>query len=164
MGIPNRYADGRTHKPHTIILTGPCPSRVERMKCWAEARVQRKLRRNIEPITSFYPYLSRSTYSDDALMLQVDAAVPRGLSQQVRADVCQEILVGILSGEVRREDLSEAVRQYVKTVYQTYERHWNHCSLDSSLGVDDDRQLHDIMASEMLSPLDEILERECIAL
>jgi hypothetical protein len=61
-----------------------------------------------------YPYLTDTTVGDGAELLTIiNALVPR-LAESVRADVCQELALSVLIGEVKLEELSLHVRDYAK--------------------------------------------------
>lgn len=69
----------------------------------------------------FYPYIVGPPTDEMALVLRVHEAVPRYLPNELRADVCQELLVDILAGnmlveQLGGEDFGRLIRDKMKQV------------------------------------------------
>lgn len=63
----------------------------------------------------FYPFISRASTDDHALLMQIHAAVPRAVDHSIRGDVCQDLVCGVLAGEIRISELREAVPIFLET-------------------------------------------------
>lgn len=68
-----------------------------------------------------WPYLSREPNDADALIMRVSAAVPKTMPEQVRADVCQDLILGVLAGDFTEADLTAQVSRYIRQHYKTVE-------------------------------------------
>jgi hypothetical protein len=82
------------------------------------------------PITEFYPYISATPTDDHALIIAVDSLVPKGLADHTRADICQDMIVSVLSGDVLLENLRDAVPKFIKQYFKQSPSKYNHLSLD----------------------------------
>ena len=79
---------------------------------------------NIEPKTreTGWPYLAGPPANDmEKLFVRVANTIPRGLPEQVRADVGQELIVGLLSGDFTEEMLGKQLRRYIRKHYKENE-------------------------------------------
>jgi hypothetical protein len=101
----------------------------------------------------FYPYLAHDPKKPDegqALVLLVNKAVPKGWPDSVRADVCQDLIVSILSGEIRRDEVDESVQRYIRQHFKTLPMRWEgdrtRTSIDAPLPGAEDLTLHDLLS------------------
>ena len=92
-----------------------------------------------------YPYIIGEAKDDHAFLLAVNAIVPRGLPGDLRADVCQDMLLAILEGNLSPDDLETAMPNYLKAARKRYQMPWGTVSLDAPLW-DDGRPLYEILA------------------
>lgn len=69
---------------------------------------------------SVYPYIKGPLREEHSLLVAVDAVVPKSLPYEVRGDVCQELILAVLAGDVNLEQLPEAVPLYIKQHYRSY--------------------------------------------
>lgn len=102
----------------------------------------------------FYPYLvhdvSKPTEGADLVKL-VNQVVPSTIPEQWRADICQEMIVGLLSGDIKKDNINEHVAKYVSGQFAAnpilYEHHMRRFSLDAPLRGDDEnhRSLNDLL-------------------
>jgi hypothetical protein len=72
-------------------------------------------------VAEFYPYAVSAPTDEMALVLAVHKAVPKHLPDELRADVCQELLVDILSGnllveQLNSEDFGRVMRDKLKHI------------------------------------------------
>jgi hypothetical protein len=103
--------------------------------------------RSTQPLN--YPYLIHKPQDGNlerTMMLAVNAAVPRGLPDFLRADICQDLIVAILSGDIKIEDLRGSVREYTGKILKMHPIKYGDLSLDASIGDDDDRTFGDILS------------------
>lgn len=80
-----------------------------------------------------YPYMVHDGKSDAGadLVKVVNTLVPRGLPPEVRADVCQDIIVAILSEQIALADLSGAtVKDFVSVGRKFFQDKWQLFSLE----------------------------------
>ena len=82
------------------------------------------------------------------LVLLVHGAVPRGLPDQLRGDVCQEIIAGILAGDLTEADIPNQLRRYIRKVRVEQEADFAAVSLDAPRR--DGRSWHDVLGAETL--------------
>lgn len=104
--------------------------------------------RQAMPYERQYPFsASRKAAPGNDLVQLVNASVPRGLSPDNRADICQEIIVGILCGEIDRDNIEIAVKEKMKSVNSEYQSKYGDLSLDAAMG-DSELRLIDTLAEE----------------
>ena len=93
----------------------------------------------------FYPFMVHNPTEPDGardLVLLVNQAVPDRWPEQIRADVCQEMIVGLLSGDIAVGELRDSVQKYwqkhFKTLPQQYGEGGLRISFDAPVpGTDD---------------------------
>lgn len=69
---------------------------------------------NIKPRSqAAWPFINNSS-DRHPLIEAIDAAVPRGLRENVRQDICQNIAVAILLGEVHLDSLRDVVERFIR--------------------------------------------------
>lgn len=81
----------------------------------------------------FYPYLMhKPTEGDGAaeLVWAVHEAVPEYLPHHIREDICQDLLVALLAGDIQRWELEENVREYSRRVMKMHPFKYGDLSLD----------------------------------
>lgn len=77
-------------------------------------------------------YSNRHTMpSADEILQAVQRVVPAGLSEQVRADVCQDLVVGIFAGDFHLSDIESTAPKYVKRVLRQFANKYGPLSLDA---------------------------------
>jgi hypothetical protein len=64
-----------------------------------------------------YPYLLDDRVDGAELLLRINALVPRGLPETIRADVCQALALAVLMGEIRSDEIDAHVSSYVRQQY-----------------------------------------------
>lgn len=82
-----------------------------------------------------YPFIAhdpRKTTGAD-LVAKVNKAVPRGLPEEIRADICQDLICAILAGEMTEADLQGNVRDFVKTGRKMFADKWAFVNLDAEV-------------------------------
>ncbi len=94
-----------------------------------------------------YPFLIHDGGKPEhALLKKVMAAVPRGDSDRF-ADMCQDLIVGILSGDFAEDDLALPAKEVRRRVYAMSPGKYGDLSLDAPRG-DGDFSLMDTLADE----------------
>lgn len=71
---------------------------------------------------TFYPYLVHDPEREDegkALVALANELVPRTLPEDIRADVCQELIMSILIGDITKENAREFVKSHIGRVFKS---------------------------------------------
>lgn len=86
----------------------------------------------------YYPYLVHDPETSDGqeIVQLVNEIVSKQLPAQVRADACQDLAVGILSGEINPADAYDWVNRYVRDVFKMHPTKWADISFDQPLFAD----------------------------
>lgn len=69
----------------------------------------------------FYPYLVHDPDKDDggkALVMLANELVPTTLPEQWRADVCQDLVIGILSGDIQLDRARDYVQEKISVAFK----------------------------------------------
>lgn len=101
----------------------------------------------------FYPYAAHNSSKPDEgrdLVLFVNSIVPATLPEQWRADACQEIILGILAGDISRGSAHDHVAKYIRKAFKDsaykFEGGKLKASMDARLSPEmDDVTLHDVL-------------------
>lgn len=86
-----------------------------------------------EPLL-YYPYIVHDPLQmteHEKLVMAVNAVVPSTLPEDLRADICQDIIVALLTGELTRERLADSARPFVKEAMKARPIKYGHLSLDA---------------------------------
>lgn len=121
------------------------PARQAFLARWMEGRQrQPKLIRLPPRVVTNYPFLpSGSRASGADIVLLVNGAVPRGLPEQLRGDVCQEIIAAVLAGEFTEAEIPQHIKAIIARVRREQEGHYMAISLDAPMR--DGRSWHDVL-------------------
>jgi hypothetical protein len=130
-------------KRESQVYRRKCKSccRVESLIVWHERGARARLihgrrRATITKLTRCYPYLLSDVVDGAQLIQRINNLVPRYLSEDVRADVCQEVALAVLSDELDLANLAGYIKQYIKSqsayLPSKYEK-----SLDAPLNFSD---------------------------
>lgn len=106
------------------------------------------------PRALFYPYLihkPKESGGEWDMLVAINSAVPRGLPDHIRADVCQDICVAILAGEMTIDDLKEEMRGYIRKVTKMHPLKYGDVSWDAVISGDDDRTFGEVYSAERQS-------------
>jgi hypothetical protein len=82
-------------------------------------------------LPSFYPYISGEPTKEHNLLLAVEMLIPKSLPNDVRSDVCQDMIVAVLSGEASLDTLRGDWNGYLKKFWKMYPSKYGHISLDA---------------------------------
>ena len=97
----------------------------------ARLHVTRRRVAKLTPLMTCYPYIREGEESE--LLLLVNDAVPKTIQSEVRADVCQELLLAILTGELTQETFIDHVGEYTREAYKQLGDRFKEISLDAPL-------------------------------
>lgn len=96
-----------------------------------------------------YPFVIHKPKNGGAeydLMVEVNNAVPKYLPSHLRADICQDLIVAILAGDIERSALRGSVKDYSRKVLKMHPLKYGDLSLDAPLpGSEGGRTLHDTL-------------------
>lgn len=81
------------------------------------------------------------------LYAAIEAAVPRGLPHDVRADVISQMALDVLEGWLDLADVKKAARQYL-TAHDRASGRWDHVSLDAPMPGTDDLRMIDTLTTD----------------
>ncbi len=88
----------------------------------------------IRPAHQYYPYITGPVRDEHRLVVVVNEAVPKGIPDDIRADICQDILVALLDHQIEIHDLSLAVPEFIKRQYRLFPTKYAPLSLDVERG------------------------------
>jgi hypothetical protein len=101
-----------------------------------------------EVLPEYYPYVSGTPSPEHEMLMAVDAIVPKGLPNDVRCDVCQDMIVAILSGEASLENLKGDTSKYLKDFWKMFPGKYGHVSLDQPVYGTDKMSWNDKLGSK----------------
>lgn len=94
-----------------------------------------------------YPFLARDRGTPEHVLLKkVNAAVPTWLPPDRRADICQDLLVAILCGDIEEELLEMSAKDFIRRVIRQHPTQFGDLSLDQKIGDTDLRIMDSIEA------------------
>lgn len=140
----------RVHDPRNALQSSYTLG-VSYKTAWNLAKVLKTFVGNIQPKTreAQWPYLDRpaAARSDGAdLIMRVNNVLPRQLPEQVRAEVAQDIIVGVLAGEISEAALAAEVLRYVREHYRRMEWRFDTFSLDQPRPGTDRQSWHEFLS------------------
>lgn len=94
--------------------------------------------RELSPEMLAYPYVRGTPSPQHEMLLKVHGMIPSRITGDLRADLCQDLFVAILSGELTIENVPDAVRHYARQARKTAPDRWKAISmtqLDEMIGV-----------------------------
>lgn len=98
----------------------------------------------------FYPYMVHDKESPDegaALVKLVNSVVPGTLPEDIRADVCQDLIIGILSGDIAPGRVHDFVEEHVSKAFKVNPTRFEGTGFKTSMNLPitgtDDRYLVD---------------------
>jgi hypothetical protein len=96
-----------------------------------------------------YPFLIHDGGKPEHdLVRRVNAAVPKYLDPDLRADICQDIIVGILCGDFSEDNLTLPAKEMTKRVQKMFPTKYGPLSLDAVMPGTDDFKLIDRISNE----------------
>ena len=87
----------------------------------------------IQPTANFWPFAVKQAPTEHDMLHAIDRAT-RGIPEQWRQDVCQDLVVAVLSGETTLENLRDAIPKHVSGVFKMHPIKYGHASLDAPVG------------------------------
>jgi hypothetical protein len=97
-----------------------------------------------------YPFLVHDGGRPEHVLLRkVNAAIPRHFSPDLRADMCQDLIVGILCGDFSEDDLLLPAKEMTRKVLKMFPTKYGPLSLDAEIPGTDGFRLIDTISDEM---------------
>jgi len=108
---------------------------------------ERRLRNATAPKTLLYPFVIHDGGKPEHDLLRaVNAAVPKWLPEEMRADVCQDLVVGILAGDFDKDNLKLPAKEMMARVQKMFPTKYGPISLDAIMPGTDDMRLLDMIS------------------
>lgn len=104
--------------------------------------------KSVRTADSRWPYMNEDRGEAGKLVALVNMALPRGLPEQIRADVAQDMILGVLSGEIDEQGLERQVRKYLRHHYKAVETPYLAISLNQPVPGTDDQSWGDVISNE----------------
>jgi hypothetical protein len=101
-----------------------------------------------ETLPELYPYISGNPTSEHEMLMAVDQIVPKGLPNSVRSDVCQDMIVAVLSGDTTVENLRGDLKKYMGQFWKMFPDKYGHISLDAVVHGTEDFKLIDTISNK----------------
>lgn len=128
------YRAGKSRRAYGLFLgdSGYDDGAIRRPWRTPEWLAERRPKRiHIQPLSEFYPYVTSRVSEEHELLLAVDALVPKSLPKWSRADICQDLLVAVLTGEATLENVRDDVLRYIKWFFSKEPSKYGPLSLDT---------------------------------
>lgn len=93
-----------------------------------------------------YPFLIHDGgRPEHTLLHRINAAVPQGIMGDLRADICQDLAVGILCGDFDQDDLHLPAKEMMARIRKLFPSKWGPLSLDAIVPGTDNPRLIDTL-------------------
>jgi hypothetical protein len=118
--------------------------------CAARSAARRAAQVRLEPLATHYPFLTMAGPSiEECDILQAaNSFVPKNLPEDIRGDICQDVCVAILTGDLLLANLSAvSIRPFITKFYRENKEKYGTLSLDSPRRPGDDRTLGESIAN-----------------
>lgn len=87
-----------------------------------------------------WPFANQDRIEANTLVARVNAALPYELPEQVRADVAQDVILGVLEGRISEDRLAADIKTFIRWHYRNVEWRYDTLSLDAPVpGTEDMR-------------------------
>jgi hypothetical protein len=85
-----------------------------------------------------YPYMPPQTdiSEENELLMLAHRAIPKHFPHELRGDLCQDLIVEMLLGEIDKGDLSAQMPSFLKRSLRKYPRKYDGMSLETSVFED----------------------------
>lgn len=118
---------------------------------WSKLITPKRILKPREAATGLmaYPYISKATAAN-ADLLAIDALIPKGMPEHIRADVCQEIMIAILEGRTTLEALKSRKGTVAYFIRRFYKDNYEDSGRALSFSIEDDRSYDEIASARGL--------------
>lgn len=102
----------------------------------------------IQPVPNFWPFAVRQAPTEHEMLNAIDR-LTRGIPEQWRQDICQDLVVSVLAGDVTLDNLADALPEHIRGVFKAHPMKYGDISIDhpAPWAGDDDRTLADVLSS-----------------
>ena len=102
---------------------------------WRYQKPNKRTKKRKQPVNTtlvpeFYPFIVDDPTEEHELLMAVHDAVPKGLPRGIREDVCQDLLVAILSNEFTLTELPDKIKPFITQTWRMYPGKYGPLSLD----------------------------------
>lgn len=115
---------GNTVNCHPLKLTRISEASYRSRRDW-------RRRQRVAPMAEVYPYIVGTPTNDHDLLLAVESLVPKTFLADERADLCQDMIVSILTGEISLDNLRDRRGEWIKTALRNAPSKYGPLSLDA---------------------------------
>lgn len=123
---------------------------------WRVFRIRRKTFQkgggNIkaQPASACYPFIAHDPKKEGFdLVAKVNKAVPKGLPEEIRADICQDIICAILMGEMKEDDLQGGVKHFIAQGRKMFVNKWDFVGLDAPINGFEGQTYADVISGPL---------------
>lgn len=137
----------RNHPGLLDYLRGTARWIIDPNKTWHVQRDTWKPYKNDSP----YPFLVHDAKCPvDPLVDLISKAVPKYLDREMKADLCQDLAVAILCGDLKREDIQEGIKKFMPKLWKVNpSSKYGDMSLDAIIPGTDGLTWVDTLASDV---------------
>lgn len=135
----------KLHEPSTIMELGQKLS-INYRTAWRLNQLMSLIRGNVRVRTGdrVWPYANPSPNESGAdIMALVNSKVRKSIPETLRADICQEIILGVLEGEITLNDVIKQTDIYVRKFWVKHDWKYKTVSLDQQMFSG--RSWHDVI-------------------
>lgn len=104
-----------------------------------------RIPKELQPAYLQWPYIIGGAMP--SYLETINNVVPKGITEHIRAEICQELAMGYISGNFVLDNIKEVVSCYVKKIYKQYSS-YGRISLDAESS---DFRLKDIITVENMT-------------
>ena len=125
-------------------------TRISSVAEWKTTRAWRRFPRlPHKPLTEVWPFLHKEAAKDHLDILLVDSLVPKGIPEQWRQDICQDLFVAILTGEVEPDELRNEPYRHIRKIFRDHPfKYVGVSSMDAQIGDESGLRLHDVVPDD----------------
>lgn len=121
-----------------------------------------KHRSPVARVEAEYPFIQKTTDAH-RLLLDVHTQIPSWVPKEIRGDLCQDLIVAVLSGETKVENIPDVVARYATQARKLLPDRWKTVSLDATIEGTDGLRYVDTLHScepDFAPPLIEKIEHQ----
>lgn len=139
----------RIHAPANALQTSYVLG-VDYRTSWRLAKTFRTFMGNIRPKVreTRWPFINSSRVEGAALVDRVNRALGYQISEQVRSDTAQDIIVAVLTGELSEDNLEADVQRYLRSHYNRIEGRYDTVALHAVMPGMDKLTWEDILSND----------------
>ena len=140
----------KVHRPSTIMEMAGLLG-INYRSAWRLNKTLRLIRSNLRPISTlsapvYWPYRKPTGHGGD-MVQAVNSAIPKNIPEDVRADVAQELILGVLQGDITMEQVASEAAKYLRRFRREYEWDPQAFSWDQNVPGTDRLKWDDVLAS-----------------